>query len=245
MPLPSVLILRKARVLHVHQVTPELFTMSCALSEEEQISYQAGQWAYLHLLNEQGESIAKGAFSIASAPCEGSSEIVFGVKLYGRLTQAISEMKPGDQIGLQGPFGIFTLPKDSAAPIIFLAGGIGVTPFRSLICEALARSPSTPVALIWVDRTWDNLLYHHEFEAWVKASNGRFTYHPTLTRDSQPEWTGWRGRLDEWMLEALTIDWATAQAYVCGPMPFMDQAKGMLAKRGLAGRGRVHEERFS
>ena len=96
-----------------------------------------------------------------------------------------------------------------------------------------------------MDRTWDNLLYHHEFEAWSKGSNGAFVYHPTLTRDSQSEWTGWRGRLDEWMLDALTLDWATAQAYVCGPVPFMDGAKAMLAKRGITGRARVHEERFS
>lgn len=245
MALPSILVLRKARVLRINHVTPELFTMSCSLPLDEMISYQAGQWVYLHLLNEQGESIAKGAFSMASAPSEGSEELVFGIKLYGRLTQAFSMMKPGDAIGVQGPFGVFTLPKEQTTPMVFIAGGIGITPFRSLIREALTRSSSTPIALIWVDRTWDNLLYHHEFEAWAKASNGQFVYHPTLTRDSQPEWTGWRGRLEDWMFEALDFNWAMAEAYVCGPLPFMEQAKVLLTKRNLVGRGRVHEERFS
>jgi ferredoxin-NADP reductase len=245
MALPSVLLVRKARVSQIKFVTPELFTMSCVLPTEELFSFQAGQWVYLHLLNEQGESIAKGAFSIASAPSEGLADLSFAVKIYGRLTETFAAFKPGDQIGVQGPFGVFTLPKEESTPTLFLAGGIGITPFRSMIREVLAQSSTAPTALIWVDRTWDNLLYHHEFEAWAKESNGRFLYHPTLTRDSQPDWTGWRGRLDATMLDSLPLDWATAQAYVCGPMPFMTQAKALLAERGLVGRARVHEERFS
>lgn len=245
MALSSVLMLRKARVLHVTHVTPELFTMSVLLPSEETFAFQAGQWVYLHLVSEAGESIAKGAFSIASAPSEGLDELGFGIKVYGRLTDTFSRMKAGDLIGVQGPFGFFMLPKDASVPTVFLAGGIGVTPFRSLIKEALQQESSAPIVLIWVDKTWENLLYHHEFEAWAKASNGRFQYHPSLTRDSHANWTGWRGRMDDWMFDGLALDWATAHAYICGPIPFMDHAKAFLAKRGLAGKPRVHEERFN
>ncbi len=243
MPLPSVLRVRTAQVTRVQHVTPELFTLTCALPAEEAFTFLAGQWVYLHLLDANGESLARGAFSIASAPAEGGAELAFGIKIYGRLTQTFSALRPGDRIGIQGPFGVFTLPKEPA-PLVFLAGGIGVTPFRSLIREALERNDGGPIALVWISKAWDDLLYHQECLAWEAAAGGRFRYHPSLTRDPHPDWTGWRGRLEPWMLDALAVDWANAHAYVCGPPLFMERAKALLEDRGVSGRPRLHEERF-
>lgn len=244
MPLPSVLRIRTAQVIRVQHVTPELFTLTCALPAEEGFAFLAGQWVYLHLLDARGESVARGAFSVASAPVEREGALSFGIKVHGRLTQTFSTMKAGDVIGVQGPFGVFLLPKEPA-PLVFLAAGIGVTPFRSLIREALAQESDQPIALIWISKAWDDLLYHQEFLAWQAASGGRFRYHPSLTRDPHPDWTGWRGRLEPWMLEALSFDWASAHGYVCGPPLFMERAKALLAERGVSGKPRFHEERFA
>ncbi len=243
MPLPSVLQIRTAQVTRVQRVTPELFTLACRLPEGEPLAFLAGQWVYLHLLDEDGESLARGAFSIASAPVEGGGELAFGIKIYGRLTQTFSNLAVGDRIGVQGPFGVFVAPKEPA-PLVFLAAGIGVTPFRSLIREALSQTNGSSLALIWVSRAWDDLLYHQEFSEWERASGGRFRYHPSLSRDPHPDWTGWRGRVEPWMLEALAVDWASAHAYVCGPPLFMERAKALLGERGVSGRPRLHEERF-
>lgn len=243
MPLPSVLRIRKAQVARVQRVTPELFTLTCTLPAGESITFLAGQWVYLHLLDAQGESVARGAFSIASAPVEGGGELSFGIKIYGRLTQTFSELQEGDFIGVQGPFGVFIAPKEPV-PLVFLAAGIGITPFRSLIREALAQPHGSPLVLIWISKAWDDLLYHQEFLAWEKASGGRFVYHPSLTRDPHPDWAGWRGRLEVWMLEALNVDWSSVHGYVCGPTLFMERAKALLAERGVSGRPRFHEERF-
>ncbi len=244
MPLPSVLRIRIAQVVRVQRVTPELFTLVCRLPEGEPFTFLAGQWVYLHLLDAQGESLARGAFSIASAPVEAGDALAFGIKIYGRLTQTFSNLNEGERIGVQGPFGVFTLPKEPV-PLVFLAAGIGVTPFRSLIREALARPDGPTVSLVWIAKAWDDLLYHQEFIAWEAASHGRFRYHPALTRDPHPDWAGWRGRLEGWMIDALNVDWAVAHGYVCGPALFMERAKALLAERGVCGRPRFHEERFS
>ena len=241
---PSILTIRKARVSRVHRVTPELFTLTCVLEHPQDFAYQAGQWVYLHLMNESGESVARGAFSLASAPAERRMELEFGIKIYGRLTTTFSEMRPGDLIGVQGPFGVFTLPS-APAPLVFLAGGIGITPFRSMVREALETPSAEPIALIWMEKMWEDLMYHHEFEAWQKASHGRFLYRPALTRDTHPDWTGWRGHITKDMFESLGVDWSRAHAYVCGPNRFMDEAKILLKERGIEGRSRLHEERYS
>lgn len=244
MATPSVLLIRKARVSRINHVTPELFTLTCVLEHPQDFTYQAGQWVYVHLLNEAGESIARGAFSIASAPAEDRMEIEFGIKVYGRLTTTFSEMQPGDVIGVQGPFGVFTLPKEPA-PLVFLAGGVGITPFRSMVRQALATPSAEPIVLIWMEKMWEDLMFHHEFEAWQRVSGGRFRYYPALTRDVHPDWTGYRGHLSEAMFDELSVDWTRAHAYVCGPNRFIDEAKRFLGERGVLGHPRLHEERYS
>ncbi len=244
MPLPPSLVLRTARVTGLKRLTPELFVLSCSLADGADFSYQAGQWVYLHLLNEQGESIARGAFSLASSPSEPGKELVFGVKIYGRLTASLAELAVGEQIGVQGPFGVFTLPKE-AHPLLFVAGGIGITPLRSMIRQALDASWLSPMALIWVSKTEPELIYHREFIEWAKQSGGKFIYLPSLTQEEGSAWTGMRGRLNPLMLEALELPWQSIHAYLCGPNPFMEDAKRLLQERGVSGKPRLHEERFT
>ena len=243
MPVPSVLQIRTAQVVRVHRVTPELFTLDVVLPAEERFAFQAGQWVYLHLLNEAGEPVARGAFSMASAPGEAVEVLSFGIKIYGRLTAAFAELGVGDRIGVQGPFGVFTLPQEDV-PLLMLAGGIGITPMRSLITEAQKSGRVAPIALIWTSKTREDLLYHQDFQSLAQESQGRFLYLPTLTRDVHPDWTGWRGRLDGEKLGVLALDWQTLHAYVCGPELYMSQAKQLLQERGITGKPRLHEEKF-
>ncbi len=243
MPLPSVLVIRKARVTRLWRATPELFTLDLELAPEDQFAFVAGQWVYLHSLNEAGESIARAAFSIASAPSEVEVSLGFGIKIYGRLTSTFADMKVGDVLGVQGPFGVFVLPPE-CAPLVLLAGGIGVTPMRSLIRGALDQGWPEPIALLWTTKTEEDLIYHQEFLRWQAESNGRFRYYPSLTKELRSTWEGRRGRISEAQLDDLEVDWERAHAYVCGPDHYMMEAKTLLAKRGIQGKPRYHEEKF-
>ena len=239
--LPSVLQIHPARVSRLVRHTPELFTFSVLL--EENFAFQAGQWVYLHLLDANGASYARAAFSLASAPCE--KELVFGVKIYGQFTETLAHLVEGSVIGLQGPFGVFTLPKDDV-PLAFFGGGIGVTPLRSLVREALeSGSRRAPIVLFWTARSQEDLIYQEEYCAWEKKFEGRFRYHPTLTREPRAEWRGLRGRLTEELFEADAFPWSFAHAFICGPLAFMHDTRALLSLREIEGKPRVHEERFS
>ena len=241
--LPSVLQIRKARVTRLWRATPELFTLDLELAPEDRFSFVAGQWVYLHLLTETGASLARGAFSIASAPEESSEEISFGIKIYGRLTATFAELNVGDQMGVQGPFGMFVLPPEPT-PLVFLAGGIGITPMRSMIREALDQGWPESLLLIWTAKTEEDLIYHQEFLRWQEASAGQFQYAPSLTKEVRATWEGQRGRLSAEQLDGVRVDWDRAQAYVCGPERYMAEARMLLSARGIAGKPRYHEERF-
>lgn len=243
MPVPSVLRIREARVVRLHRSTPELFELECTLVERDDFSFIAGQWVYLHLLDEAGASIAKGAFSVANAPQE-SEDLRFGIKIYGRLTSTFADMHEGDRLGIQGPFGRFVLPVEDV-PLAFFGGGIGITPLRSMAFAALHDAARTaPLVVFWVARTEEELIYHTEFLAWQKAFPGRFMYVPSLTREHRVDWRGERGRLEARMLDQEGFAWDQAHAFTCGPQLFMDGIKGLLAARGLEGKPRYHEERF-
>ena len=243
MAIPSVLQIRTAQVVRVHRVTPEVFLLELALAAEDRFAFQAGQWVYLHLLNDAGEPLARGAFSIASAPSEAGETLLFGINIYGQLTASLAELSVGSRVGVQGPFGVFVLPSEKA-PLVLLAGGIGITPLRSLAREALDRGWSEPIHLLWASKTQEDLLYHEDFETWAKAYPKTFFYHPTLTRDPHPEWKGERGRVDEEKLQALAVDWERVHAFVCGPEAFMAQTRQLLQVRGIVGKPRLHEEKF-
>ena len=174
MPVPSVLVIRPARVTLLHRATPELFMLEVALDAPADFTFVAGQWVYLHLVNDEGESLARAAFSIGSAPSEAEKELRFGVKIYGRLTAALAELRAGDRIGVQGPFGVFVLPSEPA-PLLFLGGGIGITPLRSLIRGALDQGWPEPISLIWTTKTEEDLLYHQDFVRWQAEFAGRFS----------------------------------------------------------------------
>ncbi len=237
----SVLEIRPARLQTFVRHTPELFTFSCVL--DDSFVYQAGQWVYLHLLQADGTSLARAAFSMASAPHE--SDFSFGVKIYGRFTETLASFQEGTMIGVQGPFGVFLLPSDDT-PLVFFGGGIGITPLRSLLARALHEKTRTaPLVLFWTARSQDELLYHEEFLAWERANPERFSYRPALTREPRTQWTGLRGRISNDMLENTALDWTCAQAFVCGSVVFMDEIKALLAMRGIIGRSRLHEERFA
>ena len=109
----------------MHLSIPSIFL----LNNEGRIIFLAGQWVYWHLLNQDGSSWGRAAFSVSSAPGEFDEEFQLGVKVQG-FHQKGGQLQPGDVIGIQGPFGVFTLPKQ-ADHLVFFAGGIGVTPFRA------------------------------------------------------------------------------------------------------------------
>src|SRR6185369_11964661 len=104
-------------------------------------TYQAGQTIDITLVNPP-ETDAEGnmrTFSIASAPEESTIAIATRMRDTA-FKRTLRDMAPGTEIQFDGPFGSFLLHENTARPGIMLAGGIGITPFHSIIMDAAARS---------------------------------------------------------------------------------------------------------
>lgn len=239
---PEVLRLRKFRVQEIVWEAPEIFTLRLMPCEGEVVlPFKAGQWVYLHLLNEDGTSW-KAAFSIATAPSD-KGPLELGIKVERDFTKRASQLSLDSVVALQGPFGAFVLPPVAETPLVFMAGGIGVTPLRSMIRELFYQGSKAPIYLVYSNRYAEESAYLEEFED-LRHQHPSMKLLATLTGEHPPGWAGHTGRVDAAMLAPLLAETAaSAHFFLCGPNPFMDTVRGILEAAGVE-KKRVHQERF-
>ncbi|MFA5935555.1 MAG: FAD-binding oxidoreductase [Patescibacteria group bacterium] len=235
--------IRSFRVTERRSETFETFTIVLEPADGEPIfAFKAGQFVMVHLANPDGTPWAKAAYSIATAPCESMKSFELGIKIHGDFTKRLSELKEGDTIGIQGPYGAFFL-KEDADRIVFFAGGVGVTPLRSMIREALLCKKPMELVLFYSEKNRSAMAYEREFRE-LAAAHSTFRFIPILTRESPEDWDGETCRLDRAMTERLLTDWTRGRYAVCGPDAFMDCVKTMLMDAGVDVATRFQKESF-
>jgi ferredoxin-NADP reductase len=244
MPVHDALAIRRYIVDEITWESASVYTLNLSPEKpEDRITFLAGQWVYWHLLNQDGSSWGRAAFSVASAPGEFDEEFQLGVKVQGDFTKKGGQLQPGDVIGIQGPFGVFTLPKQ-ADHLVFFAGGIGVTPFRSMIREHRLQGGTTPITLFYCNRYIEDAVYFEEFELLAKEWE-LFTFVPTLTGGDNPSiWKGEIGRINLPMIQKSVPDLHRALYLMCGPNAFMDSLKEILEKEGVDVKAKLKKELF-
>lgn len=207
----------------------------------EPFAFQAGQWAYLHIPDHDGKPWRRGAFSIASASSDSAETLEFAIKTYGEMTTRGRELHVGEEVGVQGPFGRFLAPAGDG-PLLFIAGGIGIAPFRCMVREILASGSSRPLILVHSNRERSEIVFETEFRG-LAAQHPSFRYVSTLTGEAPDGWDGERGRVDARMLASLAPDLSGADVLLCASNPFMDAMKPLLVELGVSPK-RIHVERF-
>jgi ferredoxin-NADP reductase len=241
MPLP---VLRPFRVVSSRPLAKKTFALTLAPADgEPMFTFTAGQWAMMHLLNPDGTTWGKAAFSIASAPYESGESFELAIKVYGDYTAKAQDLKPGDTVKIQGPYGVFTL-RDGSEPLILVAGGIGVTPFRSMIRQSLHTRPDRSIVLFYSNRTREDIAYESEFRD-LAAQYPNFRPVFLLTGDAPPDWDGERGRLDARIFDAHVGDLAWCECLMCGPKAMMDSLKEILVAKGVDVKTKLRKELFS
>jgi ferredoxin-NADP reductase len=217
-------------VRHVNNSTPRTRLIHLDLRNAT-FSFHAGQAIMLGLA---GSPLRK-PYSIASAPWElaksGILQALVQVEDSGGLDPHLELASPGTMLDLEGPFGSFGLPAQIDGPLLFIAGGTGIAPLRSMLVEHLAKPSPHPVALIYSARSADEFAFRTELTALESA--GRITTHFTVTRDESTAWQGRRGRISEELLvEALPSP--GSRCFICGPPQLVTDASKLLLKVGVS-----------
>ena len=138
---------------------------------------------------------------------------------------------PGTPLDIEGPFGTFGLPDQAEHPLLFVAGGTGIAPLRSMLMQRVARAGAAPMTVVYSARSADELAFRADLDALAHA--GRIRGFFTVTRDHPGTWTGRQGRIDEGLLrEALPSP--DARCLVCGPQQLVANVRGLLGQLGVS-----------
>jgi ferredoxin-NADP reductase len=203
-------------------------TIAFYFSKPEGFSYKAGQSIDLTLLNPP-ETDDKGntrAFSLTSAPHE--DYLIITTRMTGSAFKRVLKSFPEEiELKLAGPFGSFTLHNDSHKPAVFLTGGIGITPAYSIIKQAAKNNLPHKLFLFYSNSIPEEAAFLWEFQE-LQSKFSNFTFIPTITKTTNPNWKGKIGRISKEMLTEFIEDLQTPVYYICGPAGMVSALKQTL-----------------
>ena len=225
-------------VVEVVDETPTVRTVVLDLPDWPE--HRAGQHVDIRLTAEDGYR-AERAYSIASAPGEQVAITVERLE-DGEVSPYLTEvLREGDQLELRGPIGgYFVWGPEDDGPLLLVAGGSGVAPFRAMLRHRHRLGSEVATRLLYSSRTLDDVIYRAELD---KPEPGLEVVQ-TLTRSQPPDWAGYSRRVDRDMLRE--VAWPAAEtslAFVCGPTSFVETVASGLVDLGYAP-ARVKTERF-
>lgn len=221
-------------------------TLAFAFERPAGFDFTAGQFLTLILPNPPHND-AKGnrrTFSIASPPQE-TRHLQIATRMTGSaLKRSLGEVALGTPVVLLGPFGSFTLHQDSSVPAVFIAGGIGITPFRSMLQDAVSRHLPHRITLIYSNRNPEGTAFHEELRRIAESyTNLRYIATMTQPEKSQQPWDGERRYVNADFLRDHIGDVAIPIFYVAGPPGLVTAVSKAVIEAG-ADAARVNSEAF-
>ena len=173
------------------------------------------------------------AFSIASAPHEAT--LMTATRLRNSAFKRVLKSLPaGSEVRIEGPFGDFTLHNNASRPAVILAGGIGITPFRSMVFDAAKRRLAHRIFLFYSNRRPEDAAFLEELEA-LQQENPSYKLIATMTEmeNSRRFWRGETGLINHEMLARHLAGASNAIYYVAGPPSMVNGLRTMLAESGV------------
>ena len=203
--------------------------------EGRRMRHETGQFVYLSPLDEtltagRGE---EHPYTIASSP--GDDQLRIGIKELGDASRALQSVTPGTRVLVEGPYGEFFGRRFPKRDMLWLGGGIGITPFVGGARDLASGGRSTGhVHLFYLANSPDRAYYQEELEGIAEAHES-FSFTQHYSRE--------RGRLDEAFLRQHCPNYAEREIYICGPPGMNDHLQRLLTDQGIPA-SRIHSEVF-
>ena len=212
---------------HIQNETEHISTFF--FKPERPVQYTAGQFVELTVQHDHADDRGERRwFTLSSSPTHELISITtkFADKNSSSYKKALRKLRPGDRLTISDAMGDFVLPKLIQTPLIFVAGGIGITPFCSMLQYLAETKEVRPIKLLIGVRSESEIVFQETFD---KAKQ-----HATIIV-SQPSaaWGGERGQLSAELILGLEKPSDDALIYVSGPEPMVEALHKDLLKAGL------------
>ncbi len=232
---------RPWRVAEVRPEVERVWTVALHAEGHEGLRFLPGQFVWISL-SRSPLSLQQHPFTVASS-AEVPERVELTIKELGDFTSRIGEVEPGTEAFLEGPYGAFSPDGTGAEALVFVVGGIGVTPAMSALRTMRDRGDTRRVVVVYGADTLEKVVFREELESLAESSD----LDVRLILDNPPEgWEGDRGPISPDHLQS-ALDAAgdgEVHVFICGPELMMDAVESEVANLGHP-RGQVHAERFN
>ncbi len=227
-------------VSRIEDLTPTIKAIFLRL--DGPLDFQAGQYVQVHLPGIEGDR----PFSIANSPAQvaAAGEIELNVRIVsgGAGTAYLHQkLTAGSPLKISGPYGRFFVRTATDAPLLFMAGGSGLSSPRAMILDLLERGWQQAITLVYGQRHLAELYYDSEFKA-LAARHRNFNYVPALS-DSAAGFGGFSGFVHDAAKAHFRGDFSGHKAYLCGPPPMIEACLTALMQGRLYERD-IYAEKF-
>lgn len=227
----------KFYVDEILQETHDTFTI--ILKSKSPLAFKPGQFCFLRLNKE--DLYARHPFTISSLP--GEKRISFTVKLFGRFTKALKELQKGEEVIVDGPFGNFLI-KDKTRDLVFIAGGVGITPFASMIKDKVFRKEiNQSVTLLYGSRNRDGIIFKDYFDSLKQSWLSVVNVLSADKNDSVPQ-SYETGYINEAIIKKYVKNIDDSVFYICGPESMKSSVVNILKKLSVKRKNIIIEDFF-
>lgn len=225
------------KVAHIAHHTRSLRTITLTSERKAPFAYLPGQFAFLSITDPH---ISREAhpFSLSSTPTNNHA-VTMTIRSCGDWTEKLHHLQPGSDAALWGPFGQFSYLLHQAPELVFIAGGIGITPFMSMLRHMADNADQRPVLLVWTCRKKEDLIFHSELKQLEQSLPALRTF-VHLTGETATD-----SRINEKHLAPL-LQPVSVQAgiYLCGPPSMTASLRPLLIHLGYP-INNIHSEAFA
>lgn len=226
-------------ILEISQIIQRTYNVkSFRLKVDDSIDYKAGQFL---CASQVCVKECKRYLSISTSPTE-KGYIEFTKKItQSDFSRALSELKPGDPLNIEFPFGKFTLDS-SGKKIAFLSGGIGITPIRSICKFVVDTSSDLDIVLVYANRSIKDIVFKEDFDYMQKIYPKLRVAH--VLCEPAPGFKCIEGLINSIIIRNEIPDYNERKFYVCGPVQMVETMKKMLSEELAVTQGNIITENF-
>ena len=231
------------RCIQVIEETHDVNTFRFVAEPPKLFCYHPGQFMTLEVPIDA--NIVRRSYTISATPSR-PHVISITVKRVerGQVSNWLHDnLSAGDPLFVDGPHGMFTCAPDEAGPYLFISGGSGITPVMSMSRWLYDTTSDADIQFLHFARSPDDLIFAHELRLMERHLSSFRCQFVCSQATEKSGWTGPVGRISPELLAKLVPDLKKRSVYLCGPVPFMDAARGMLEQIGFD-MTRFHQEIF-
>lgn len=230
--------LKKFYVETVEKNAPSVVTLKLSKLDKT-LSFRAGQYVYMRIISSKINR-EEHPFTISSPPSD--SFLSLTVREAGDYTEKLSSVRRGDRAVIDGPYGLFT-PFPDRRKKLFIAGGIGITPFLSILKDWEKEENIPQSVLLWSLQSEKNI-FESDFLHRLSEKAEWFSYSIFLTRENVPGFKHGRISLEDLKNIISSEKSSSYDVYICGTEDFRNSVRKMLSRLNIP-KNNIHFESFS